>query len=59
MTLRSVQSMCSVLDVAFGNEKHLAKYSVIHSRSLEGEPGKRLLERIAKDTGCDPIPQQR
>jgi len=49
-----VQNMCSVLDAIFGSEQGSAAYSVVHSRSLEGEPGMRLLGRIAHDSGCDP-----
>eukprot|EP00580_Thalassiosira_gravida_P008657 CAMPEP_0201627596 /NCGR_PEP_ID=MMETSP0493-20130528/2746_1 /ASSEMBLY_ACC=CAM_ASM_000838 /TAXON_ID=420259 /ORGANISM="Thalassiosira gravida, Strain GMp14c1" /LENGTH=62 /DNA_ID=CAMNT_0048098097 /DNA_START=1 /DNA_END=186 /DNA_ORIENTATION=+ len=30
-------------------------YSVIHSRSLEGEPGLRLLGNLAHRSGCDPV----
>jgi hypothetical protein len=51
---RPVRNMCSVLDAIFGSERDSAAYSVVHSRSLEGEPGLRLLERIAKYSGCDP-----
>ncbi|KAL9179993.1 hypothetical protein ACHAXT_007963 [Thalassiosira profunda] len=51
---KQVRDMCSVLDSLFGNEKPSAVYSVIHSRSLEGEPGLRLLGRIARMVGCDP-----
>ena len=42
--------MCSVIEKEF--VKHL-DYTVIHSRSLEGEPGKRLLARVAHASGCD------
>jgi len=50
-----VGDMCSVIDALFGEQKRSAAYSVIHSRSLEGEPGLRLLGRIAKKVGCDPV----
>ena len=46
--------MCSVMNSILGNEKSTATYSVIHSRSLEGEPGLRLLGRISEKSGCDP-----
>lgn len=49
------KDMCSVIDAMFGNEKQTAKYSVIHSRTLEGEPGLRLLGRISRNSGCDPV----
>ena len=49
-----VRDMCSVLDAIFGGGRDSAAYSVVHSRSLEGEPGLRLLERIARYSGCDP-----
>mmetsp|Transcript_23056 Transcript_23056/g.54389 ORF Transcript_23056/g.54389 Transcript_23056/m.54389 type:complete len:432 (-) Transcript_23056:201-1496(-) len=49
-----VKDMCSVLHTMFGDMKSDVKYSVIHSRSLEGDPGRRLLARIAEDSGCDP-----
>lgn len=67
---KSVQNMCSVIDAMFGggnnnmNGNDVEKestavanmvYSVIHSRSLEGDPGIRLLARIAKNSGCDPM----
>ena len=50
-----VRDMCSVLDTMFGSGKFFSKYSVIHSRSLEGEPGIRILERIAERSGCHPL----
>ncbi|KAL7531382.1 hypothetical protein ACHAXR_004006 [Thalassiosira sp. AJA248-18] len=50
-----VQDMCSVLDTMFGVDKRSVVYSVIHSRSLEGAPGLRLLGRIARYVGCDPV----
>ena len=50
-----VGSMCSVLDAIFGDNKSSAIYSVIHSRSLEGDPGLRLLKRISDSSGCDPL----
>ncbi|KAL3808589.1 hypothetical protein ACHAXA_000249 [Cyclostephanos tholiformis] len=56
MRNKPVRDMCSVIDATFGGEKSSsAKYSVIHSRSLEGEPGMRLLGRIARRSGCDPV----
>mmetsp|Transcript_50117 Transcript_50117/g.106645 ORF Transcript_50117/g.106645 Transcript_50117/m.106645 type:complete len:453 (-) Transcript_50117:32-1390(-) len=55
MRRKPVGDMCSVLDAMFGSEKHSAVYSVVHSRSLEGEPGLRLLGRIARNIGCDPV----
>ena len=50
-----VSDNCSVMNAMFGSEKRSAMYSVIHSRSLEGEPGKRLLGRISEFSGCDPL----
>ena len=49
-----VGNMCSVLDEIFGEHKNAQKYSVIHSRSLEGEAGIFLLNRIAENSGSDP-----
>ena len=54
MRSRPVRDMCSVLDAMFGDNKDSAMYSVIHSRSLEGPPGERLLLRVAQFSGCDP-----
>jgi len=54
MRSRPVRDMCSVLDAMFGDNKDSAMYSVIHSRSLEGPPGERLLARVAQFSGCDP-----
>jgi len=54
MRQKPVKDMCSVIEAIFGNEKHSAVYSVVHSRSLEGRPGQRLLRKIARNTGCDP-----
>jgi hypothetical protein len=50
-----VRDMCSVLDAVFGSEKQSMAYSVIHSRSLEGEVGLLFLGRIAQNTNCDPV----
>jgi len=55
MRKQPVKDMCSVLNAIFGNEQHSAVYSVVHSRSLEGEPGLKLLGRIANKVGCDPV----
>lgn len=55
MRNKPVGNMCSVLDAIFGRERHNAVYSVVHSRSLEGDPGKQLLARIARNIGCDPM----
>lgn len=55
MRHKPVGDMCSVMDAMFGSEKHSAVYSVIHSRSLEGEPGLRLMKRISEKSGCDPV----
>lgn len=49
-----VRDMCSGIDALFGTKRKHAIYSVIHVRSLEGEPGKRRMKRLAQDTGCDP-----
>ena len=53
---RPARDMCSVVEAAFGGGGGMgrARYSVVHSRSLEGEPGERLLGRIARNSGCDP-----
>jgi len=55
MRRKPVGDMCSVLDAIFGSEKNSAVYSVVHSRSLEGDPGLRLLGRIARNIGSDPV----
>jgi len=55
MRQKPVKDMCSVIEAIFGNEKHSAVYSVVHSRSLEGEPGRILLGRIAGKVDCDPV----
>eukprot|EP00581_Thalassiosira_minuscula_P013980 CAMPEP_0183716296 /NCGR_PEP_ID=MMETSP0737-20130205/10264_1 /TAXON_ID=385413 /ORGANISM="Thalassiosira miniscula, Strain CCMP1093" /LENGTH=427 /DNA_ID=CAMNT_0025945547 /DNA_START=84 /DNA_END=1367 /DNA_ORIENTATION=+ len=52
---RPVRDMCSVIDALFGRKKSSTKYSVIHSRSLEGYPGILLLGKIAARSGCDPL----
>jgi hypothetical protein len=62
MRNKAVKDMCSVIESTFGrgsgggrDSPHPAKkYSVIHSRSLEGEPGLRLLGRVSRNSGCDP-----
>lgn len=51
---KPVRDMCSGIDALFGQGRGDAVYSVVHSRSLEGEPGRRLLGRIAGKSGCDP-----
>ena len=51
-----VKDMCSVVNRMFPQDRKKnqeIKYTVIHSRSLEGEPGKRLLARVAAASGCD------
>mmetsp|Transcript_23773 Transcript_23773/g.49007 ORF Transcript_23773/g.49007 Transcript_23773/m.49007 type:complete len:469 (+) Transcript_23773:114-1520(+) len=52
-----VNDMCSGINAVFGNgeDKSEVVYSVIHSRSLEGEPGYRLLSNVSKHSGCDPV----
>jgi len=50
-----VGDMCSVLNAMFGKDKDTIMYSVIHSRSLEGLPGQRMLAKIAERSGCDPM----
>jgi hypothetical protein len=52
---RNVGNLCSVVDGVFGEERQNAKYSVIHSRSLEGAPGLRLLGILSGTSGCDPV----
>jgi hypothetical protein len=53
MQNQPVGDMCSVIEAIFGGEKGSAKYSVVHSRSMEGQ-ATRLLGRIARNSGCDP-----
>jgi len=55
MRQKPVGDMCSVLEAIFGSEKHSAVYSVVHSRTMEGDPGLRLLGQIANRSGCDPV----
>ena len=57
MQNKPVLDMCSVLNAIFRNSDDYGKktYSVIHSRSLEGEPGMRILSKISKLSGCDPM----
>jgi len=52
---RPVEDMCSGIKGVFGegNDVSSTIYSVIHSRSLEGEPGRRLLASVARKSGCD------
>eukprot|EP00584_Thalassiosira_punctigera_P022684 CAMPEP_0172573088 /NCGR_PEP_ID=MMETSP1067-20121228/136011_1 /TAXON_ID=265564 ORGANISM="Thalassiosira punctigera, Strain Tpunct2005C2" /NCGR_SAMPLE_ID=MMETSP1067 /ASSEMBLY_ACC=CAM_ASM_000444 /LENGTH=605 /DNA_ID=CAMNT_0013365685 /DNA_START=46 /DNA_END=1863 /DNA_ORIENTATION=- len=50
-----VEDMCSGINALFGEERGSAMYSVIHSRSLEGEPGFRMLGTLARRSGCDPV----
>ena len=49
-----VRDMCSGIDALFGTKRKHAIYSVIHVRSLEGAPGRRMMSRLAKYTGCNP-----
>jgi hypothetical protein len=70
MRNKPVKDMCSVIDAAgvgstttaastssstTSSSPSTAIYSVIHSRSLEGEPGIRLLEKISRRSKCDPL----
>lgn len=52
---RNVGDLCSVVDGVFGDERGSVTYSVIHSRSLEGAPGLRLLGVLSETSGCDPV----
>ncbi|KAL7516898.1 hypothetical protein ACHAWX_001868 [Stephanocyclus meneghinianus] len=52
---QKVGNLCSVVDGIFGEERQSVTYSVIHSRSLEGEPGLRLLGILSGTSGCDPL----
>jgi hypothetical protein len=52
---QKVGNLCSVIDGIFGEERQSVTYSVIHSRSLEGEPGLRLLGILSETSGCDPV----
>lgn len=47
--------MCSVTKALFGTKEKRSSevYSVIHLRHLENI-GKRLMDFVAKETGCDP-----
>lgn len=49
----SVRNMCSGIDSVFGDDRG-AVYSVIHLRSLEGQSGLKLMERMSKSSGCHP-----
>jgi hypothetical protein len=51
------KDMCSGMKALFPEEsvRKSALYSVIHSRSLEGQPGFRLLKRVSLRSGCDPV----
>lgn len=51
----SVQDMCSGINAMFGEDRQSAIYSVIHSRTLEGDPGFRLLANVARKAGCDKV----
>ncbi len=51
---KPVQNMCSDLDAVFGKYYEHTLYSVVHQRSLEGEPGIRAMERMNRRSGCDP-----
>ena len=51
-----VRDMCSGIDSIFGkDERSVVKYSAIHHRYLEGWPGQRILGKVARVTGCDPL----
>ncbi|KAL3821844.1 hypothetical protein ACHAXA_002597 [Cyclostephanos tholiformis] len=50
-----VRDMCSGIDALFGAKRKHAIYTVIHVRSLEGAPGRHLMNRLARYSGCDPI----
>ena len=52
---RNVGDLCSVIDGIFGKEGSSITYSVIHSRTLEGAPGLRLLGQLSETSGCDPV----
>jgi hypothetical protein len=52
---RNVGDLCSAIYGIFGEDRQSATYSVIHSRSLEGEPGLRLLGILSGSSGCDPV----
>ncbi|KAL7529831.1 hypothetical protein ACHAXR_003183, partial [Thalassiosira sp. AJA248-18] len=52
---RPVKDMCSGINALFGEKQKNAIYSVIHSRTLEGKPGIRLLSKVARKSGCDPV----
>ncbi|KAL7530349.1 hypothetical protein ACHAXR_003440 [Thalassiosira sp. AJA248-18] len=52
---KPVKDMCSGIDALFGEKQRTAVYSVVHSRTLEGAPGLRLLRTVARKSGCDPV----
>ncbi len=49
-----VRDVCTGIDALFGARRKHAIYSAIHARSLEGAPGRRMMNRLARHTGCDP-----
>ncbi len=49
-----VRDCCSVLNATIGTDGPPARYSVVHSRSLEGAPGLHWLGLISQRSGCDP-----
>lgn len=52
-----VKDMCSGIKALFPEEleRNSALYSVIHSRSMEGEPGFAWLKNVSRKSGCDPV----
>ncbi|KAL7530749.1 hypothetical protein ACHAWF_003493, partial [Thalassiosira exigua] len=52
---RPAGDMCSALTAAFDADAlPSTRYSVVHSRSMEGA-GAKILGKIARETGCDPV----
>ncbi|KAK1741961.1 hypothetical protein QTG54_007534 [Skeletonema marinoi] len=53
-TWESVRNMCSGIDAIFGEDSNKVVYSVLHSRSLEGQSGVKLMQRMSQSSGCHP-----
>jgi len=51
---KQVRNMCSSIDAVFGAENKEVLYSTVHQRSLEGQPGITLLQRMSKASGVHP-----
>jgi hypothetical protein len=49
-----VRNMCSGIDAVFGADNKEVIYSTIHQRSMEGQAGITLMQRMSKASGCHP-----